>query len=128
MKRIYPAKVTNGRLIIHDLEAFRAHFKSMEGQEVDLTIGKRKKSRSNNQNRYYWGICIKLLADFIGYTDEEMHEALKMKFLLVHGDKLDTVKSTAELSTVEFESYLGQVKMFAAQLGVVIPEPNEVEF
>jgi hypothetical protein len=59
-----------------------------------------------------------------------MHEALKFKFLQDKTDtNLPTVKSTASLSTVEFEVYLDNVRQWAAtDLSCSIPLPNEVEF
>jgi len=68
-----------------------------------------------------------MLSDEIGYSDEEMHDALKWKFLQKQG-KIPTTRSTSDLSTVEYEDFLSKVRMWASSdLGLYIPTPNEVE-
>jgi hypothetical protein len=95
------------------------------------------KQRSNPENRYYWGVVIALLSDLTGFSDEEMHEILKKRFLsktvLIHdsnGMICETVeigKSTARLTTIEFEDYLSKIREWASTLGCDIPIPNEGE-
>lgn len=100
----------------------------LEGQEVEISIGKRRKKRSLSQNAYYWSVCIGMIAEAAGYTPEEAHEALKWRFLRVHDDgPIPTVRSTTELTTQEMEHYLAQCKQLAAELfALYIPDPNEV--
>ena len=70
------------------------------------------KIRSTPENRYYWGVPIKILSDELGYTRSEIHEVLKAMFLsdVIHlktKDKIKEVtivKSTADLKTVENET------------------------
>ena len=84
-------------------------------------------TRSLNQNKYYWGIIIKMLGDEFGYTAEEMHDALRMQFLQTHTDKLPTIKSTTKLSTKEFETYTRTIRQWASEeYQICIPQPNEV--
>lgn len=96
-----------------------------------------RKDRSNNQNRYYWGIVIDLLSEHTGFDREETHEILKHKFLRktvwvthnVDGVKEMNVitKSTTGLTTKQFEEFLSQIRMWSSHcLGVFIPEPNEI--
>jgi hypothetical protein len=71
---------------------------------------------------------VAILAEYCGYEPEEMHEALKDKFLSVglddHGLKI--VRSTTKLSTTEMEEYLEKIKRWAAaELNCYIPDPNE---
>ncbi len=95
------------------------------------------KSRSNPQNSYYWGVIIKLISEHLGYTTEETHEILKYKFLKIdfeipqkskaQTELVPISRSTTQLDTKEMEEYLSQVRMWASgDLGVFIPEPNEV--
>lgn len=96
---------------------------------VDITIRRHRKTRSDRQHRYYFGVVVAVLAEFTGYTSDEMHDALKWKFLRVDPESLlPTVRSTTSLTTVEFEDFLELVRAWAAaDLGVVIPLPNEAE-
>ena len=87
-------------------------------------------SRSLNQNSYMWGVVYKELAIHLGYTLDEIHELMKQRFLprmLVLGKESYNVPlSTTELSTVEMEEYLSQIREWAStELNVNIPLPNE---
>uniref|UniRef100_A0A6H1ZUY3 Uncharacterized protein n=1 Tax=viral metagenome TaxID=1070528 RepID=A0A6H1ZUY3_9ZZZZ len=111
---------------------FYSWLSTLEGQEVDVIVRKKRKQRSLQQNRYYHGVIIKILADHCGYSPEEMHEALKEKFLGTqerdkHG--LIKMKSTAVLSKDEFIQYTNEVIRWAAEnLTVYIPDPHLVDF
>lgn len=102
------------------------------GDHVFVTIEKinKRKLRSLEQNAYYWGAVVKILADEIGYTKDEMHEALRIKFLSYENvNGLPTMRSTTSLSTVEFEAYMESVRRWASMFhGIVIPEPNQTNF
>ena len=94
------------------------------GYKIDIqTI---RHTRSLNQNKYYWGVIIKMLGDEFGYIAEEMHDALRMRFLQVHTNKLPTIKSTTELSTKEMEEYLSKIRQWASEEGIFLPLPNEI--
>ena len=103
-----------------------------DGTHVFVTVEKitRERQRSLDQNAYYWGVVVKILAGETGYTKDEMHDALKVKFLTYENVRgIPTVLSTANLNTKQFEVYLEMVRRWAAMdLGIVIPEPNQVDF
>ena len=121
-------EVKNNKLHLENRDYFDNVIKSFNDKKVTLTIEQYKKTRSDNQNRYYWGVIIELLRNELGYTADEMHDALRLKFLRVRG-KVDTIKSTAKLSTVEAEEYYSQIRIWASsELNVQIPEPNEVSY
>lgn len=93
-----------------------------------------RKDRSNNQNRYYWGVVVKLLSEHTGFNEDEMHEVLKYKFL-TEKKILSTKKgwedvsistSTTRLTTKQFEEFMTKVRQWASiELDCYIPEPNE---
>ena len=121
-------QVTGTKLVLDQEESFKNYYPKLQGR-VELIVRRVRKDRSSNENRYYFGVVVKMLGDELGYTPEEMHEALKFHFLRDESRKLPTVKSTADLSTVEFESYLTQIRQWASvEMGIYIPLPNEVEF
>ena len=86
-------------------------------------------SRSLNQNAYYWSVVIPIIAGEIGYQKEELHEALKIKFLpkeiKVKGKPYTIGGSTGKLNTKQFNEYLEAVIQMASELGIYIPEPGE---
>jgi len=129
MRIIISGEVKNNKLKLDDRSYFDKIITSFDNKRVNLYIEEYKKQRSDNQNRYYWGVVIKILSDELGYTPEETHEALKIKFLRIKGEKLDTVKSTTKLSTKEAEDFYEEIRRWASvELSIDIPEPNEVNF
>lgn len=100
---------------------------SLAGQRVEVVVRKRRTQRSDRQNKAYWGLVVAMLAAHLGYDPEELHDALKAKFLSVGNpdDPVRPVRSTTSLTTAEFETYVSQIRRLAAELGCDIPEPNE---
>ena len=127
---IFHGCVRNDVIELDNKDRFRAHRKTLEGERIDLILRKRTSQRSDQQNRYYHGVVIKLLAEHTGYTTDEMHENLKRLFLSTkdeHG--LIRIGSTATLKTLEFKDYLDRIIRWAAiDLGVPIPEPDSVDY
>lgn len=126
--RIWDGRVREGRIILEDLEGWRALLKRFEGKPVQLTLSKLRVPRSNQQNRYYWGVVVKIMAEECGYESEEMHEALKARFLRRRQDEevggLPRIGSTAALDTGAFAEYLDHCVRLAAEMGIEIPPPG----
>jgi hypothetical protein len=105
--------------------------KTLKEVKYSFEIKQYRATRSNPQNRYYWGCVLNILSQHTGFTPEEMHELLKQKFLpvlkmLPNGEEVKIPGSTAELDTSDFEDYLEKVKQFSIQeLDCYIPDPNE---
>lgn len=126
---VFRATVTKCRLDIHDQQKWVIYLAGLNGKEVEVTVKKPEKKRSQSENRYFHGIVLPILCDYFGYDAEEMKDALKMKFLLIESGKIPTVRKTSSLSTVEFEDFMTKVRQWAAQeWQVYIPLPNEIEF
>ena len=107
--------------------------------DVVTTVSKYKVRdwRSTNQNRYYWGVVVSLIAEHVGLASEETHDMIKYLFLKdirsIQGvrETLEVVipKSTTTLKTDEFEELMRQVRTWAsAELGLWIPTPDEAEY
>lgn len=91
---------------------------------VELETPKR---RSSAQNRLWWRYMTILGAD-LGYTPEEMHEAVKLKFLGREdmSTGLTIIGSTAKLPPDRFSELVEQLRMWAhASLGIYLPAPDE---
>lgn len=128
MNPIFIAKIKNGKIEFNNLLQFTDYLKTIEGKEVEVIVRKWKEGRSGNQNRYMWGVAYQLISDTTGYTSEEVHDAMRMMFLLDRDRKVPTLKSTASLTTVEMEKYLDSIRQWAAEtMSCFIPLPNEVE-
>lgn len=134
---VYSAKVENGKLPRAMSDEIARLLRMLSGRFVRITIDETRRRRSNNQNRYYWGVVIPLVVEMFtdagNETDEmEVHEYLKehvggLKTVLADptGYRRTVVKSSAKLDTMEFEVYLEKVRAWCAQFGVTIPLPNE---
>lgn len=128
MNPIFFAKIEKGKIRLYDQRNFNNYINHLQGKEVQVSVGLVKKQRSNNQNRFLWGVCYKLLSDTTGYIPEEVHDAMRMMFLLDKTREIPTLLSTTGLTTKEFEEYLEKIRIWAAQeLSCIIPLPNEVE-
>ena len=70
-----------------------------------------------------------LLAEHLGFEKQELHEALKLKFLAINPDApLPVARGTSDLNTAEFADYVERCRRLAAELGCIVPGPGEVEF
>ena len=114
----------------------REHNDSLPDGSYLVTVDPSNK-RSNDQNAYYWACVVDPV--FHGLRDmgfdevrtkEDAHEIMKGLFLKKqvaneHGEVIEWVRSTTELTTIEFAAYLLDVMKWAAEyLQVVIEEPN----
>lgn len=127
---LFTGTVDKGKLLLDDPQRYLVHLAGFEGRRVELVLRKRQSKRTDRQNRYYWGVIVEILGNHCGYEPEEMHEALKVKFLGAHPDERGLVRvgSTAKLSTDEFIRYTNAVVRWAAEnLSVYIPDPSQVE-
>lgn len=117
-------------------KTFQAIVESFNGKRIEISFTKARKSRSNQQNRYYWGCLIPILKSTLKdlgneFTPEQVHDMLKYKFLKkdVHvkdGEFITKITSSTELSTSEFMDYIADIQRWSAEFfGVEIPDPNE---
>lgn len=85
-----------------------------------VTISESKPLRSLSQNDRYW-IILKELGEYLGYSDIELHELLKWKYLSsqkkIAGQLVTVIKSTSSLTTEEFMEYNNNIERFASDYG-----------
>jgi len=92
-----------------------------------VEIQKAKNIRSLKQNKYYWGVVVKILAQHTGYTSEETHQELARMFLQYENNGKLFVRSTTKLNTAEFEKFTESCRQWASsEMSVHIPLPNEI--
>ena len=133
MKTKFKGEVINGKIKHFDLNGVNEHLKSLEGCEIEYTIGKWVKNRTLQQNSYYWGWVMGYILEYCGYERNEaqgVHEYLKFLFLMDHEEdkKIPRVRGTKDMTTAEFTHWIERVKRWAAiELGVNIPNIDEVD-
>ena len=129
---IWRCILTDGQLTILEQEKYTNYIKGLRPGELEMIVRRAKRSRSNPQNRYYWGCVLPLISEEIGILIyEEVHEMLKGIFLKrgvdYKGKRFEVIRSTADLSTMEFEEYLEKIRKWALiELNLLIPLPNEI--
>jgi hypothetical protein len=137
----FKGTIRNGRPEIFNHDLIKNMLVGFEGKEVEIDIKPITKSRSNQQNRWYWGVAIQSciipqLQEQTGevHTKEEIHqfhltEILKCKFSsrTILGKTViifDDV-STKDMSTTEFNNFKDKVQHYWAERDIYIPDPNE---
>jgi hypothetical protein len=129
---VFLGKAKNGTLNLQCPDTFRKYLYSLNDKDVECIVRLPRKDRSIDENAYYWKIVVGLISEHTGYTPDEVHEFLKLKFLskiiVMAGQDERIPRSSTELSTLEWEKWMTEVREWAAQeLGLVIPLPREVE-
>jgi hypothetical protein len=129
---IFFGTVVDGKLTLEKPDQFKQYVAKLKG-DVQLTITRRKKLRTNVENNYYWGVIVAMVAEEMGLIPDEAHDYLKSLFLKmgveIKGKRFEVVRSTSLLSTEEFETYAEKCRQWAsAELSVYIPLPNEIQY
>lgn len=131
------ARVSRRKLFIRNRRWFDEQISHLpEAWELEIAVKRVRATRSNQQNRWYWGCVVQLVADHTGYTPEEIHDIYKAKFLPKHLALADgngevvaefvIGGSTRTLDKVQFGEYCERIRTWAAdELNVTIPDPEE---
>lgn len=71
----FPCKIKNGKITLLNRAEFDNAISNLEGNYyIEL---KETGVRSAQQNNYYWNI-VRVIADELGYTEQEMHTTIKI--------------------------------------------------
>jgi hypothetical protein len=105
-------------------------------KEFTLKVEPYRKSRSQQQNRYLWGVCYATIMKeggeaLEGWDANDLHEY----FLGEHFGwetisgfgrmRMKPLRRSSKLTTVEFAEFVDFIQRKAAELGVYIPDPEE---
>lgn len=96
-----------------------------------VKVDEYKATRTNQQNRYLFGVCYpELLKHLPGWEAEDVHEY----FLGEHfgwetlsglgRKKVRPLKRSSRLTTTEFADHVEFIQRKAAEMGVIIPDPE----
>ena len=114
--------------------------KYFNDKDVVITFSKHKKSRSNNQNSFYWGVVLPLVQNGLLEATGELRSCdnIHYKILLPlfaplneiinkdTGESLNERLTSSEMTTTQFCEYIMEVQKWGAEfLGIDIPSPNE---
>ena len=96
-----------------------------------ITVDLYRKTRSDQQNRYLWGVAYKELQDATGQPAEDWHDYMLGEYLgweeyeLFGKKKIRPMKRSSKMTTMEFMDYVAFIQQRAAENGLYIPDPNE---
>lgn len=111
-----------------------------EGKDVMITFSKPKKSRSNNQNAYYWGVVINLIQEGLLDATGELRSSNDIHYNILlplfapineiinkdTGEVLNERITSSGMTTTQFMEYILEIQKWAAEfLCIDIPSPNE---
>ena len=123
----------NRNLVLNAIQYFN-------GKNVVISFSKVKKSRSNEQNRFYWGVVIPLIQNGLLEATGELRSAddIHYKILLpmfapineiVNKDTGEIIierLTSSDLTTTQFMEYIMEIQKWASEfLNIDIPNPNE---
>jgi len=131
MKLEFTGYTKDGQVFFRNQKNISKEILESGWKEFNVTIEKKKKNRSLEQNKWLWA-CMTLLAEHTGYTKDEMLAIVKYKFLKATkadentGEVFEYLKGTSELTTTEFSVFMDDlIKWSASSLQVVLPMPSE---
>lgn len=114
----------------------RAHFEAAMRRFPDGCIGVRfevlREKRSSQQNRFWHGVVIPAFAEHCGYEFDEMKDVLALRLLpkeivdLQTGEVRIVPGHTSSLNTKAFNDLIERAQRLGAEMGIYIPDPNEV--
>lgn len=97
----------------------------------EVGIKERKGKRSEQQNRYLWGVCYRALCDVLpGWDADDVHEYMLGEWsgwetLEGFGKKrLRPLRRSSNLNKQEFADFVDFIQRKAAEHGVTIPDPE----
>lgn len=99
---------------------------------MKLEIKKNASKRTDAQNKLYW-FWLGIIGDDTGYRPDEIHKLMKMQFLepityrIMDKDVID-YPSTTKLTVREFTEYLNMIELWASDLGMVMPHPEDIYY
>lgn len=101
------------------------------GKKFIVRVQTWSSKRSLAANNYYWGVIVECIAEYTGYTKDEVHALLKEMFaqepmFVVNektGEIIETLvpRQTRSMTKAEFAAYIEKCTDFAVSLGIQLP-------
>ncbi len=132
---ICPVKA--GKIPLNISQSVRDVFGKLEGKTAQITIQERKKRRSLSQNSFYFGVVVPAIQNMFFDAGQSVSTDTVHEYLKKHVGNLVTTlqtpdgaikpvtRSSTELSTMDWEIFIEQIRAWAAQWGTMVPFPND---
>jgi hypothetical protein len=123
----------NRNLVLQAIQSFN-------NKDVVISFSKPKKTRSNNQNAYYWGIVIPLVQNGLLDATGELRSINNIHYKILlplfapineivnkeTGECIVERLTSSDLTTTQFCEYILEIQKWGSEfLGIDIPSPNE---
>ena len=125
--------IKDNKLYFDKREYFDNYIQGLKDCKVEVIVKKKINRRTqgnpdeeSNQNGYLWGVVYPILCSHFGYFQDEMHAAIKYKFLRKGGTReLPIIGSTGKLNKHEWECLMEDIRIWAlTDFNITIPLPN----
>ena len=99
-----------------------------------VELHEHKARRTNQQNRYLWGVCYPAILEagkLEGWTAEELHDYCLGEcygWETVEGlgrKRIRPIKRSAKLTTSEFQDFIAFIQQRMAEHGIYVPDPDQ---
>ncbi len=126
---IFYGVVKEGKVHLDSKTVWDAWLKTQEGNRVQIEVSKEAEHSTDNQFRYLYGCIYTPLAEYTGYTVEEIDGFLKKKHLTVKvkkkkGKVLEYIKDKRNLTKKELAKYIDDCIQTCAECGVTVLPPD----
>jgi hypothetical protein len=130
----YTGHIVKGKFIPDNPAAFVKAFLRKDGTRMEVTAKKVVPRRSDNTNRYWFGVVVPLFMDELGERDKYVahhiileaighYDELEMK-----GRRFKIVRETRDLAADDFSKLIeGAGQLFAEWFGGYIPPPDSAQ-
>lgn len=102
------------------------------GDECEVMVTRKKRRRSDPQNRYWWGVVVKTFCEHLpGWDKDDVHDYLLGEHFgweRLEGlgrVRLRPVNRSSKLGKIEFAELVGHAQRIGAAHGIYISDPGE---
>jgi|11_taG_2_1085331.scaffolds.fasta_scaffold130776_1 hypothetical protein len=112
---------------------WHSFWNTCKGDKAVLTLEEDKLTRSGKQNKLFW-VWMEVLGKFHGHHKNEMAEVFQQSILgetsfvsKLDGGNIKKHTRAKNLTVGEFQSFLEQIEVHAAEYGVRLPSEEEID-
>ena len=135
-----------GEILFHDKESWEKFKYNFYGKDMSLILKNLVKDRSRQEEKYYWAVVVRMVAEEMSVSRQEAHNTMASIFLTVEerspaGFRYKRVMSTTELGDRRYDEYIfkecvpwaslptGEDGLNAESgLDLFIPDPTKVDW
>lgn len=127
---VHHGSIVGGKLVLDSPGYFKTIIAGFEDtKDVRITVQRKKRTKTNSQLGYLFGVVYAELSRHTGHSVEELDSIFKAKYLKRslkwRGADLVTINSKANLTSDEMGQYINEVIGEANELGIEIPSPDK---